>query len=205
MSVTEFLARHFEARGGILSKRNERIKGWSKLRWQPNEYEIKVGRTTLPAVYTAASNHEAAFNYLKPQATLGEVLGTTALAFAYTKKAIPKDTKLIQGANQDSKEYIKKQGDGVTFKRLMDAKVDILSPLEWLALLGRCSNPQDYFTYPTPWDIVGVHNWEWLGGIHASGSARARSGDDGANLYWLAPLHSDDSSRARSVFRGTPI
>ena len=178
--------------------------GLNNLRWQPSEAEIKAGRTTLSAVYAAALNHEVAFNCLKSQATLGEVLSIATLSFAYTKKEISHDTKLIQGVNLDSKDYINEQGEGLCFRRLMDAKAEILSPLEWLSLLSRSSNLKDYHTYPTPYSIDRIYNWEWLGGINTLRSARTDSSKDGANFGWDIPLRSADDTRARSVFRGIP-
>ena len=208
MTVTEFLARHFEARGGNIYERDYRIQNWSNLRWEPNDAEIEAGRTTLPAVYTVALYHETAYNRLKPQATLGEVLGTSALSFAFTRKVIPDDTKLLQGVNPNSKKFINMQGDGLKFTRLMNADVNILSPVEWLSLLSCCPNPNDYQTYPTPCHLTpyledSVDNLEWLGSINSMDSAQVLSGDGGVHFSGNHPLVSGDHARARSVLRGT--
>ena len=203
MTVSEFLARHFEARGGIFFERDSRIEFWNKLRWEPNETEIKAGRTTLAAVYATASDHEAAFNRLKLQTTLGEALGMATLSFTFTRKENLNDIKILQRVNPNPKEYSKKQSNDLTFKRLMDANANILTPLEWLSLLNKSANPQDYNTYPTPYGIDGVYNCECLGGITSSDSASAYSSLFGVSLSWLNPLGSS-GNLARSVLRGTP-
>lgn len=203
MPVTEFLALHFEARGGILYKKEERLKEWAKLRWQPIAAESKDGRKTLAAVYAAAEDHAAAYDNLKPQSSLGEVLGTAALSFAYTRGEIPADTALIQG-DVEADLRIDQQGSGLTFERLINAKASFLSPIEWLSLLRQSSDPKDFKTYPTPYGIDSVNNWEWLSGILPSDSACAYAGDGGANLSWSVPRRSNGYGRARSVLRGAP-
>ena len=204
MSIIDFLERHFEARGGKIAHNAY----WDRLRWQPNEAEINAGHTTLVDVYNTASNHKSAFKKLKPQATLGDVLGMVTLSFTFTRKENPEYTKLLQGVSSDSKDYIDKQGRGLTFKRLMNAKVDILSPVEWLSLLSRSANPQDYSTYPAPSFMAGegITNIEFLGGICYLDyySAATVSGVNGACLMNLGPYNTTEQSRARSVLRGTP-
>ena len=201
MSVTEFLARHFEARGGIFFSRNGRIATWNNLRWQPNDSLFSAGFTSFSAVYASAPFCETAFNYLKPQATLGEVLSTAALTFSFTRKEIPDNTKLIQGANPKSTRFIDSQGC-ISFERLMKARTEILSPIEWLSLLSRSVNPEDYNTYPTPNCLDKFDNWEWLGAITSASAAGAYSGSLGAVLVWSGPRNTGGDNRARSAFRG---
>jgi hypothetical protein len=207
-SAAEYLAEHFEKRGGTIYERDRRTAKWKTLRsvaahgsplWKvfhdsaplkgstPSEWVDANGSRTPKYIELHKAVHDAGL--LTPKKVC-DVAGTATLTFTNVKREVTKKTKLL-GADGVS---ALKQGDDLTFVRMMQEKIDTLTPTESLALTSAIADPKKIGTYPAP------ATWEWLAGIDDTyAGACSRSG--GLRLGWAAPEDSSSDCRVRSVVR----
>jgi AAA domain (dynein-related subfamily) len=205
-TAVEFLARHFEKRGGTLYDKASRFAKWKTLRtaasngeplWQvfqraatasgvnPSAWVKNGSRTT-----EYAQLHKAIHGALQPPTKLRDVTGKATITFTNVLQNVQSDAKIL---NADGVTAVE-QGLGLTFIRLMQEKIDTLTPPEFLALTAAC-DPGDITTYP---DQSG---WEWLAGIDDTYAAIACSDSGGLSLGWDDPEDSRSNYRVRSVVR----
>jgi MoxR-like ATPase len=208
-SVVDFLANHFQARGGKLWDAAARLAKWRTMKWPPrgagpiwkafHERAAQEGHD-IATDYLDANNartqeykddHAAVYANLGTQPALQDVLGTVSVVFTNTKKDVPKTSKILGEDGVTSLAH----GEGLSSIALIQNKVDTLTPAEELALAAAMSTPGDTATYPDP------NTWIWLAGIDPEYAAHARSCSDGLNLDWDAPGNSNSYSRVRSVVR----
>jgi energy-coupling factor transporter ATP-binding protein EcfA2 len=209
MPTTEFLMNHFEHRGGTIYDRDTRIAKWAKFRsvaangsrlWKvfqdsaplkgssPKEWVDSFGSRTTKYIELHKAVYDAA---LVPQQKVSDVAGTATLTFTNVKREVTKKTKIL-GADGVSSL---KQGDPLSFIRMLQEKVDTLTPAESLALTSAIVDPKKISTYPAP------ETYEWLAGIDDTYAALAFSNSDGLDAGWDDPEDSGSYCRVRSVVR----
>jgi hypothetical protein len=206
-SRVDFLAKHFQGRGGKLYDAESRLAKWRTMKWPTrsgsplwkafheraaeNGHDIATDYVDTNGGRTRAykQDHAGIYADLDDQQTVQDVLGSASMVFANTKKDVPKTGKIL-GADGVTTLA---QGQGLSSIALIQHKVDTLSPAEELALTSAMSTPAKTSTYPAP------NTWEWLAGIDAEYAACAYSVSDGLVLSWLDPEGSDSVVRVRSV------
>jgi energy-coupling factor transporter ATP-binding protein EcfA2 len=209
LPAVEFLINHFEKRGVTIYEWDRRIAKWNTLRsvavngsplWKVFHDSAPLTGST-PSEWTDANGsrspkyielHKAVFDAgLMPPKNVSDVAGTATLTFTNVKREVTKKTKIL-GADGVS---TLKQGNDLTFVRMMQEKIDTLTPTESLALTSAIADPKKIETYPAP------ATWEWLASIDDTCAARACSGSGGLRLGWAAPGSSSSDFRVRSVVR----
>jgi len=206
-SGVDFLARHFQARGGKLYDAANRLAHMRTMKWPArsgsplwkafHERAAQEGRNVATDYLDANRNRTRAYKKdhadiyadLDDQKTVQDLLGSASMVFTNTKKDVPKTGKIL-GADGVTTLA---QGQGLSSIALMQHKVDTLSPAEELALASAMSTPAKTGTYPAP------NTWEWLAGIDAEYAACAYSDSGGLDLFWLVPGDSGSNGRVRSV------
>jgi hypothetical protein len=116
---------------------------------------------------------------LAVQPSVRDALGTTSVIFTDTRQDVPaSDPKLV---SYSVGSYV--PGQGLSFVSLLQQKVDLLSPPEFLALMGMISNPADTNTYPD------LETWEWHSGMRREKATLVYSSyRDGLRLRWDARI-----------------
>jgi len=173
-TVTEFLARAFIARGGTIWNAEERIAFWSSLRFP--QWGVSLA--------TRWREHDGdiagVYQSLPPQPRFRDLAGQTLTFFLDTEQDVETNA-------------------GKSFSELMDADIDPINPIAFLALAHAISKPSDPTTYPA-WKY-----WEWIGAIGRSGdtfgAAVAGAISDGLILRWAPRGASEPRDRARSALR----
>ena len=205
-SGVDFLAKHFQGRGGKLYDAENRLARMRTMKWPrrsgaplwkafheivaENGHDIATDylkNNTTTAAYK--DDHAGVFANLNTQPTVQEMLGTASMVFTNTKRDVPKTSKIL-GADGVTTLA---QGQSLSSIALIQHKVDTLSPAEDLALASVMSTPGDTSTYPDP------QTWVWLAGIDREYAAYAGSDSGGLELRWNTPGYSDSAVRIRSV------
>lgn len=206
-SSAEFLARHFQARGGMLYDAENRLAHYRTMKWPKDaplwkafqDVAAKNGHNPATDYLDANGNRTQAYKddhgdvylALGYQPTVEELLGTASVVFTNTKRDVPKSGKILGSAGVTTLA----QGEGLSSIAMVQHKVDTLSPAEHLALTAAMSTPANPATYPDP------KTWAWLAGIDEQYAANAYSDSDGLYLFWNDPEYSHSFSRVRSVVR----
>jgi hypothetical protein len=206
-SGVDFLAKHFQGRGGKLYDAESRLAKWRTMKWPPRSrgqlwkafhelaaqhgYDIATDYLDANGARTRAykKDHAEIYADLDDQPTVQDLLGTASMVFTNTKRDVPKTGKIL-GADGVTTLA---QGQDLSSIALIQHKVDTLSPAEELALTSAMSTPAKTSTYPAP------NTWEWLAGIDAEYAAGACSFSGGLGLGWNGPEDSASISRVRSV------
>jgi hypothetical protein len=208
-SGVDFLAKHFQGRGGKLYDAENRLAHMRTMKWPSrsssplwkafheraaqNGHDVATDYLGANGARTRAykDDHAEVHADLDHQPTVQDMLGTASMVFTNTKRDVPKTGKIL-GADGVTTLA---QGEGLSSIALIQHKVDTLSPAEELALTSAMSAPAKTSTYPAP------NTWEWLAGIDAEYAASAYSDSDGLYLIWNVPEGSDSLVRVRSVLR----
>jgi hypothetical protein len=212
-TTIEFLARHFEARGGkIFHQETTQLPEWKRMRWQPlgggaqwqafHDLAASEGHDPSTDWLDANGNLTPAYvalqarvydESLAAQPSVRDTLGTTSVIFTDTRQDVPApDPKLV---SYSVGSYA--PGEGLSFVSLLQQKVDLLSPPEFLALMGMIGNPADTSTYPD------LETWKWHSGIRREKATLVYSSyRDGLRLRWDSPHWRYSHNRARPVIRG---
>jgi hypothetical protein len=208
-SAVDFLANHFQARGGMVWEQSHRLAKWRTLKWPPtgggglwNAFHARAaqsGHDTQATYVDSTGNrtreykadHAAIYADLGDQPTVKDKLGTITVVFTSTQRIVPKESVII-GAEGVSALA---QGEGLTFIALLQNKIDTLTPAEYLALVEAISTPTDVETYPDP--NMGT----WVMGIDPRFAALMDSGAGGLGFRWVPPEFSASYTRVRSVIR----
>ncbi|MGA8809537.1 MAG: hypothetical protein WB973_16830 [Thermoanaerobaculia bacterium] len=209
-SGIEFLAKHFQARRGMLYEAARSLEKWRTMKWPSRSgsplwkafhesaaakgYDIAtdypdnlVADGTKLRVYK--NDHAEVYADLDDQQTIQDLLGSASMVFTNTTKDVPKTGKIL-GADGVTTLV---QGEGLSFMALIQHKVDTLSPAEELAFVSAMSTPSDPSTYPHP------DTWAWLAGIYPEFAARVLSHSGGLHLGFDNPAFSSSDVRVRSV------
>jgi hypothetical protein len=208
-TAVKFLAGHFEKRGKTIYDKANRLAKWETLRttaangsrlWKvfhdsaplkgstPAEWVDASGGRTQKYIDLHKGVHDAG---LLPPKKVRDVAGTATLTFTNVKREVTEETKILGADGISTLE----QGDDLTFVRLMQEKIDMLTPTESLALTSAICDPKKVGTYPAP------ATWEWIAGIDDTYAAGAFSLSDGLDLGWDIPVLSGSLDRVRSVVR----
>ncbi len=208
MPVTVFLAEHFAARSGTLYDKANRLNTWKTLRWP-------TGSTTLPALFKQASLlrgvdpaawvdrqntraaeydqiHAEVYSSLPDQPLLKDVLGQATLTFTDVRKEVPVTGKLLK---DNGVLRTQRQGEGLSFIRLLRDDVSPTLLTEFLALTSVLADPATITSYPD------AASWEWFAAITSSYAADGNSFSAGLKLDWNDPEVSNGGGRARSAVR----
>lgn len=212
MSDVEFLIRHFQRRGGLVSDLDQRLAMWTRFRSTGGNDEPLCDvvhtcayRAGLPPYrwfdrFGYPSTHwrelqRAVVTDLVPRPKLRDVAGTASLTFTDVRQdAEPRGT--LVGAEglvaADAPRF---------FQELLREKVDLLTPAEFLALTTATSDPLRPYTYPAQ------TSGEWLAGMTEDAFAWAYSESrrdghrSGLTLSWKRPHETAQPARARSAIR----
>lgn len=203
----EFLAKHFQARGGMLYDAENRLAHFRTMKWPKgaplwkafhdkaaeNGHDPATDYLDRNKNRTQAykDDHADVYRDLDDQPTVEELLGSASMVFTNTKRDVPKTGKIL-GADGVTTLA---QGEGLSSVAMVQHKVDTLSPAEDLALTAAMSTPSNPATYPDP------KTWVWLAGIDEQYAAVANSHSVGRGLYWSDPENSCSNARVRSVVR----
>jgi hypothetical protein len=206
-SGVDFLARHFQARGGKFFGMENRLAHMRTMKWPSrsgsplwklfheraaqNGHDIATDYLDANGARTRAykSDHAEIYADLDDQPTVQDLLGMASMTFTNTKRDVPKTGKIL-GADGVTTLA---QGQGLSFVALLQHKVDTLSPAEGLALASAMSTPAKMSTYPDS------DTWVWLAGIDAEYAADATSLPGDLDLRWHASGRWDCNVRVRSV------
>ena len=206
-SGVDFLAKHFQGRGGKLYDAENRLAHMRTMKWPTrsgsplwkafheraaqNSHDVATDYLDANGARTRAykQDHAEVYADLDDQQTVQDLLGTASMVFTNTKKDVPKTGKIL-GADGVTTLA---QGERFSSVALIAHKVDTLSPAEELAFASAMSTPEDTSTYPDR------NTWVWLAGIDPEDAARAGSYSDGLDLDWGTPGRSASSGRVRSV------
>jgi hypothetical protein len=211
-TTIEFLARHFGARGGkIFHQETTQLPGWKLMRWQPLGggaqwqafHDLAASEGHDPADWLDANGRLTPIyvalqarvydESLAVQPSVRDALGTTSVIFTDTRQDVPASDPKLVAYSVDS--YV--PGQGLSFVSLLQKKVDLLSPPEFLALMGMISNPADTSTYPD------LETWEWHSGMRREKATLVYSSyHDGIRLRFDSPHWRYPHNRARPVIRG---
>jgi hypothetical protein len=169
-SGVEFLAKHFQARGGKIYDAENRLARWRTMKWpsrsrgqlwkafheraEQNGHDIATDYDYFDA--NGARNrayekdHAEIYADLDDQPTVQDLLGSASMVFTNTKQEVPKTGKML-GADGVTTLA---QGQGLSSIALIQHKVDTLSPAEDLALASVMSAPGKTDTYPDLYTLV---------------------------------------------------
>lgn len=208
MPITVFLAEHFAGRGGTVYDKANRLNTWKMLRWP-------TGSETLPALFKQASQrrgvdpaawvdrqnnraaaydqiHAEVYDNLSGQPLLKDVLGQTTLTFTDVRKDVPVTGNLLK---DDGVLRTQRQGEGLSFIRLLRDDVSPTLPTEFLALSSVLADPATITSYPD------VSSGERFAAITHSVAAGGNSLSGGLRLGWDEAELSNTDGRARSAVR----
>jgi hypothetical protein len=166
-SAVEFVARHFENRGGKLYEENSRLAKWATLRtttaageslWQVLQ-RVSRAMGVQPSAFLDRNEHtnvrKAVYEALSSPTKLRDVAGKATLTFANVSQNFQGDARI---PSTDSVTAVEQRA-GLTLAWMTQENVDMITPTELLALVTASSSPRVTGTYPPP------HTWEWIGGI----------------------------------------